>query len=216
MAQLFSESYHSKIDSNGQYMLDLLSKPSPKLTLMIDSLLTYSKSNTFNQHQKKELLINDLVEETNLFFNCQNNNTLTFSSSEIQSININKTVLNQILINLISNAIKYNNKPNSIIEIGISENESHYLFYVEDNGSGIGEPNIDKILVMFETANKPDKYGNQSNGIGLAIVKKLIENNHGEISVDTKLNEGTKFSFSIKKINFLIYPYEKYLHLTLF
>ena len=199
VAQLLSESYHSKIDSNGQYMLDLLSKSSSKLTLMIDSLLTYSKSDIFNKHQKEELLISDLVEETNLFFNCQNNNTLTFSYSELQSININKTVLNQILVNLISNAIKYNNKPNSIIEVGISENKSHYLFYVEDNGPGIDESNIDKIFIMFETANNSDKYGNQGNGIGLAIVKKLVESNHGEISVDTKVNEGTKFSFSIKK-----------------
>ncbi len=58
---------------------------------------------------------------------------------------------------------------------------------------------MDKIFIMFETVDASDKYGNQGNGIGLAIVKKLIESNNGEISVDSKLNEGTQFSFSIKK-----------------
>jgi signal transduction histidine kinase len=199
VAQLLSESYHSKIDSNGQYMLDLLSKSSSKLTLMIDSLLTYSKSNIFNQHQKEEIQLNDLEDEINLFFNCQNNYDLTFSTLDLETIKVNKTVLNQILVNLISNAIKYNDKPKSRIEIGISENKNHYLFYVKDNGPGINKADIDKIFIMFETVNNSDKFGNQGNGIGLAIVKKLVESNEGEISVETTLNEGAQFSFSIKK-----------------
>ncbi len=199
VAKLLSESYHSQIDADGQHMLNLLSQSSKKLSNMIDSLLTYSRTSAINQKKKKDISIDKLKEDIFALFKCHEKFELTFITNEIQRLQINPTVFNQIIVNLVSNALKYNDKAITSIEIGINESPHSYRFYVKDNGPGILAKHLDKIFMMFETAASSDKYGNQGNGIGLAIVKKLVESNGGKVTVDSKEGLGTTFSFNLKK-----------------
>lgn len=199
VAKLLSESYQNKIDSEGVYMLDLLSKSSKKLAQMIDSLLIYSRATIMNQKKKTKITKEELEEDISDLFRCYEKFDLSFKADNLESLEINKTVLNQILINLVSNAIKYNDKPITEVKIGVSQTPNYYNFYVSDNGPGILSKNLEKIFMMFETASISDKYGDQGNGIGLAIVKKLVEGNGGNISVESTDKLGTKFIFSIKK-----------------
>lgn len=199
VAKLLSESYQSKIDSEGLYMLDILSKSSKKLAKMIDSLLIYSRASIMNQKKKTRITTQELEEDISDLFKCYEKFDLSFDINEIEHLEINKTVLNQILINLVSNAIKYNDKPVTKIKIGVSQTTKHYNFYVKDNGPGILPKHLEKIFMMFETGSPSDKYGNQGNGIGLAIVKKLVESNGGKITVESNTYLGTNFLFSIQK-----------------
>ncbi|MCT4580171.1 MAG: GAF domain-containing sensor histidine kinase [Flavobacteriales bacterium] len=199
VSKLLAESYHSQIDADGQHMLNLLAQSSKKLANMIDSLLTYSRASAINQKKKKDITIDELKEGITALFKCHEKFELTFVTNEVKKLQINPTILNQIIVNLVSNAIKYNDKPITSIEIGIDESAHYYEFYVQDNGPGIMEKDLDKIFMMFETAATQDKYGNQGNGIGLAIVKKLVERNGEKVRVSSKIGTGTKFSFNLKK-----------------
>ena len=120
-------------------------------------------------------------------------------NTDLNELNTNKTVIDQILINLISNAIKYSDKPIVAIEIGISEQNNSYAFYIKDNGPGIAPEYHTRIFELFQVLSAKDKYGKSGHGIGLATVKKIVERSGGNISVSSILGTSTTFQFTISK-----------------
>ena len=108
----------------------------------------------------------------------------------------NPTQLKEVFTNLLSNAIKYS-KPGkkSKIEVGWKENAEDNLIWVKDNGIGIDERHKDKIFEAFERITKDQK----GTGIGLSIVKKIIELHGGRVWVESKFGEGSKFNFTVPK-----------------
>jgi signal transduction histidine kinase len=105
--------------------------------------------------------------------------------------------LQQILSNLLGNAIKYHDKPNGNISVGFREAETHYVFRVEDDGPGIAKIYHDKIFGIFQTLQERDSF--ESTGLGLAIVKKILEDRKQSISVDSDSGRGAVFSFTWPK-----------------
>lgn len=106
--------------------------------------------------------------------------------------------LQQVLSNLISNAVKYNDKPEGHITISWEDKGSSYSFSVSDNGPGIDAEYHDRIFVIFQTLNERDAV--ESTGVGLAIVKKIIERQGGTIGVESAPGQGTTFTFTWPKI----------------
>ena len=103
--------------------------------------------------------------------------------------------IQQLFQNLISNAIKFNDKKRGLVEVDVSEKKSFYQFSIKDNGPGIEKKYHDKIFKIFHSLNK----NNSSSGIGLAVVKKIVDLFNGEIWLESKLNEGATFYFTLKK-----------------
>ena len=106
--------------------------------------------------------------------------------------------LEQVFSNLISNAIKYNNKPDGLIRIKSTESSQYYTFSITDNGEGIDPEYHDRIFVIFQTLQERDAV--ESTGVGLAIVKKIIERQGGTIWVDSHPGAGSTFTFTWPKI----------------
>ena len=102
-------------------------------------------------------------------------------------------------MNLISNALKYNNKNQRKVDITFRTTDSYYCFAVSDNGNGIKKEDIDKIFKLFTTLDAQDRDGNHGSGIGLATVKKHIEQMQGSIDVISEIGEGSTFKFKIKR-----------------
>lgn len=101
----------------------------------------------------------------------------------------------QLFQNIIQNAVKYNDKEIGIVEIGSSETATEFQFYVRDNGVGIPERFQEKIFKIFSKLESD----NQSSGIGLSIVKKIIEIYNGKIWIESEEKIGTTFYFTIPK-----------------
>ncbi len=114
-------------------------------------------------------------------------------------INSYGPVLLQVLLNLISNAIKYSDKSDTIIQIEVKDSDDAYLVSVADNGAGIDSQFHDKLFQLFETAATSDRYGKRGNGIGLATVKKLVTRAGGTIQFFTEKGKGTKFNFTLPR-----------------
>lgn len=110
-----------------------------------------------------------------------------------------KVPVHQIFYNLISNALKFSNPEKSPqITIEYEENETTYLFRVRDNGIGIDPDYHEKIFVIFQRLDHAVKTA--GTGIGLALVKKIVDNLGGEIWVDSEVGKGTTFSFTLPKM----------------
>jgi PAS domain S-box-containing protein len=101
--------------------------------------------------------------------------------------------LQQVFSNLISNAIKHSDKDETIINIDCKEEESDFVFSIEDNGPGIDEQFHEKIFVIFQTLQARDTF--ESTGVGLAIVKKIVEESGGSIRVESEVGKFTRFVF---------------------
>ena len=108
-----------------------------------------------------------------------------------------KTRIEQVFQNLLSNAIKYMDKPEGKINIGTSIKNGSLNIFVEDNGPGIEEKYYDKIFQIFQTLNARDNF--ESTGVGLSLVKKIIEMYGGKLWVESELNKGSTFYFSLPK-----------------
>ena len=107
--------------------------------------------------------------------------------------------MQQVFTNLISNGIKYNDKSEGRIVILVREAGDEYEFSVTDNGPGIPPQFHDKIFGVFQTMEARDTI--ESTGVGLAIVKKIIEEKGGNIRIESKLNQYTTFIFTWPKID---------------
>jgi light-regulated signal transduction histidine kinase (bacteriophytochrome) len=103
----------------------------------------------------------------------------------------------QVFQNLIQNAIKYNDKTEKIIDINYKVTEDFYLFSVKDNGIGIEEKYFEKIFRLFQKLELNTE--KDSIGIGLALVKKIINTMQGEIWLESRLGTGTTFYFTLPK-----------------
>jgi signal transduction histidine kinase len=198
-AELFTECYASKFDEDGKTMLGFIQKASHKLTGLIDGLLNYSKSESVLKEGGSKIDLQILRNDISGLFSYDNSLVLKLNS-KLKSIATNKSAIHQILINLVSNAIKYNDKDEVEIQIEICENEDYYEFSVQDNGPGIAMENKDKIFQIFKVLAPSDKFGQPGNGIGLATVKKIIEKMGGTINLESVKGQGCQFNFNIKKI----------------
>ena len=188
----------SNLADNCVEMLSHISKSSAKLRSLVDGLLDHSRNVKLIAHSKSVVRVEDIMTDLIDIVNPPSIADIRLVS-DLSEIEINKIALLQILLNLTTNAIKYNDKETIKIEIGIDEDDLNYKFYVQDNGPGISSEHHQQMFEIFNTLHQKDRFGNSGNGIGLATVKDLINRLGGEISVDSTIKEGATLSFTINK-----------------
>jgi signal transduction histidine kinase len=110
-----------------------------------------------------------------------------------------ETQMRQVFQNFITNAIKYNDKEEGLVEISAQDLDTHWEFCISDNGPGIPPQYHEKIFQIFQTLQRRDDF--ESTGIGLTIVSKIVKNNLGQVRIDSDQGKGAKFYFTIKKKN---------------
>ena len=103
----------------------------------------------------------------------------------------------QVFQNLLSNAVKFMDKPEGNISIGCADSGATWTFFVEDNGPGIAPQHFERIFRIFQTMTPSQNM--ESSGIGLAVVKKIVELYGGRVWVESAFGEGSRFSFTWPK-----------------
>jgi chemotaxis family two-component system sensor kinase Cph1 len=213
-ASFLLEDYRHQLDEDGVHKLDTLMQLTNRMENLINALLHFSRLSRTELH-RTEISLDDLANNVL--------NVLKISQSEHQvqveiaedfpSVKADKILVEEIYTNLMSNAIKYNEKPEKEIEIGWTIGKPHWalidhqcfhqdvpVFYVKDNGIGIREKHFESIFRIFKRLHGRSQYGG-GTGAGLTIVKKIVERHGGQIWVESKLMEGTTFYFTLDKSN---------------
>lgn len=200
-SDLLKVKYGDKFDEQGKEYLNYLKNSSFKLSNYINSILEHYESDSLTEKIIEEFDIHDLLEEIidllNINYDCVIN-----LPEENKILNCNRIALEQIFMNLIGNSLKYNEKEQIEIDVTCEEDQDYYYFSITDNGIGIPEDKQEEIFKLFTVLAAQDRTGNRGNGIGLSTVKNLIKSLEGEISVKSKVNEGTTFEFSVKRTAF--------------
>ncbi|WP_298552990.1 ATP-binding protein [uncultured Algibacter sp.] len=188
-----SEDYKEKLDENGRESLTLIRNNVEKMDTLISGILDYSTINK-NQTEFYEVDIDKLVD--NIMSTMLVPQHITFEkANKLPVVKGDKFRLQQLFQNLIDNAIKYNDKSEGLIEIGVKDDIKFWEFSIKDNGKGIDNNYFDKIFKTFQKLeNNPE-----SSGIGLSIVKKIVNLYGGDIWVKSEIEKGTTFHFTLKK-----------------
>ncbi|WP_348667177.1 PAS domain S-box protein [uncultured Polaribacter sp.] len=160
---------------------------------LITNILKYSIAGTV-LYTEESVDLNALLGEIKNVLVIPEKLTITILSN-LPMVKGDKTKFQQLFQNLIGNAIKFNKKENGTVEIDCIEKDSFYQFSVKDNGIGIEKKYHDKIFKIFHSLNK----NKESTGIGLSIVKKIVNLYDGEIWLESSLNVGSTFYFTLKK-----------------
>jgi PAS domain S-box-containing protein len=164
-----------------------------KMEQLISNILNYSSLDAESTEREVVDLNEVLSDLEQILFIPDHINLKT--KKPLPTLQGDKTKLQQLFQNLIGNAIKFCDKEKGLIEVDFEDTETHYQFYVKDNGIGIEKQYHEKIFKIFNYLNK----SKDSSGIGLSIVKKIVDLHEGEIWIDSELNKGTTFYFTLKK-----------------
>ena len=187
------EDYKDKLGDNGNDSINLIRNNVEKMDTLINGILDYStisKNQTEFYDVDTNKLVDDIIEMMIVPLHIE-----VVKISNFPIVKGDKYRLQQLFQNLIDNAIKYNDKEAGLIEIGVEDDNDFWKFHVKDNGKGIEEAYFDKIFKTFQKLeDNPD-----SSGIGLSIVKKIVNLYGGNIWVESGINVGTIFYFTIKK-----------------
>jgi signal transduction histidine kinase/predicted hydrocarbon binding protein len=195
LAEWLSTDYADKLDEQGKEQFNLLIGRVTRMQNLIDGILQYSRIER-TKEEKIVVNLNELVLEVIDIVAPPKNITITVEC-RLPTIEGERTRLTQVFQNLISNAIKYMNKPQGWIKIGCTEVDGFWEFSVADSGQGIDEKYFEKIFQLFQTLSTHDK--SESTGIGLTVAKKIVELWGGKIWVRSKVGEGSTFYFSLPK-----------------
>ena len=175
--------------------LNLILSNVEKMDFLIKGILNYTAVDN-KENQDRIIDLNILIEETLRTIHISEQVKITIKN-HLPKVFGNDFRYKQLFQNLIQNAIKYNDKENITVEIGNSESDTEISFYVKDNGIGIPEQYQTRIFDIFSKLENNDP----SSGIGLSIVKKIIDFYNGTIWLESQENIGTTFHFTIPKEN---------------
>ena len=173
--------------------MELIGPSFPFILDLINGILQYSELGR-TKNEKEKVNLNAIVEEIIGLIVPPENIEITIEH-ELPVIMCDRTYMIQVFQNLLTNAVKYMDKPQGKITIGCSEENGCWKFSVADNGRGIEERYFEKIFKIFQTLTERDDP--ESTGVGLAVVKKIVEISGGEIWVQSKPAEGSTFFFTL-------------------
>jgi len=195
-SKFITDDYKDKLDEQGRFYIERVRMNTSRMQKLIEDLLEISRIER-KKNILEELEAEELIEEVKLRMEVRikEKNVQITIRDKLPRVYCDRVRLTEVFANLISNAIKFNDKPMPLIEIGSSEKEGFYEFYVKDNGPGIEEQYFDKIFEIFQRLGKRED--NEGTGAGLTIVKKIVQMHKGKIWLESKIGEGTKFYFTI-------------------
>lgn len=208
------EDYGDKLDADGRSKLETLIRLSNHQEKLIQALLEYSRVGRVDlavEEVDLNPVVADIIESVKAGF--PDNGIDILVPTPLPTVLCDRVRINAVFSNLVTNAVKYNDKPNRVVEIGcispssasgeavpgqpVNANADRQVYYVKDNGIGIRESHIDKIFTIFKRLHAKDKYGGGA-GIGLTIAKKIVELHRGTIWVESTFAEGTTFYFTLR------------------
>jgi signal transduction histidine kinase/DNA-binding NarL/FixJ family response regulator len=192
LATWLAEDLTDTIDTDSQQQFSLLTSRVSQMELLLEDLLQYAQLGR-TQQRLTPVPISELIEDIVRGLDLPPALTIDFAP-DLPTITTNATALEQVLTNTIGNAVKHHDRPDGRVEIRVTALDDGYRFEVIDDGPGIPPEHHQTMFEIFRTFSKVPTA--DSTGIGLAIVKKIVELQGGTISLESAVGEGTTLGFT--------------------
>ncbi len=196
IVQWLSEDYADSLDEKGMEYINKALLRTKRMHNLIEGILQYSRVGSIKTEPQQldcKLIFKEIIEGINPPEN------ITVSIEEpLPTIIYDETLLRQVVQNLIENAVTHLDKPEGAVIISCRTQGPNWEFCVKDNGVGIEERHHDRIFRIFQSLKPHSVDG--STGIGLSLVKKIMERNNGAIRLESAVDQGSSFFFTIPKL----------------
>jgi len=187
LADWLSKDYADKFDEQGKEKVRLLVTRAVQMSALIDDILQYSRVG-HDIAEKQRVDLNTLLSEVIVGIDPPENIEIIVEN-ELPVLKCERTQILQVFQNLLSNAVKHMDKPAGQIKISCVEQDAFWEFSVADNGPGIDKRHYERIFKLFQTLSPCE--GVENTGIGLSIVKKIVELNGGSVCVKSEVGIGS-------------------------
>lgn len=194
-----SKLIEKEADPDKKYLLEVMRKNSNRLLKLVNEVLDFRKldNETIQLHYEQTNIIEFINELTNSFSVFSKDKKidilLVHPDSEI-SVSIDRMVVEKTILNLVSNAIKFSFEGNEVIvSVENDSTNQQVVIEVKDFGLGLNNENKTRIFEQFYQVKTDHQYTEPGSGIGLYLVKSLVELHHGTIRVESELNKGSRF-----------------------
>lgn len=186
----------SQLDETGLRYLNIISESANEMGNLIDALLTFSRLSR-TELQRTKIVSKNIVNQVLKTFSDEfGGRNIEVNISDLPDIRGDEILINQVWINLISNALKYTrNKEKAIINIGSNREKYKTIYYIRDNGVGFDMKYADKLFGVFQRLHKARDF--EGIGIGLANVNRIIVRHGGKCWAESEVGKGATFFFSI-------------------
>lgn len=195
-SQLLTRVIGDKVEGDQKEYLYYINEGARRMMNVIQSLLELSKINSADK--KQTVAMTDVLSEVkrSLKVHIDEKNAV-IEATELPTVYADRLQMGQLIQNIVSNAIKYNQSEQPRIEISYSENDNLHTFAIDDNGIGIAPQYREKVFIIFQRLHHRNEY--EGIGLGLSICKKIIDSMGGRIWIEDSHLGGTKFCFTIPK-----------------
>jgi signal transduction histidine kinase len=196
LAGMISNDCRDILNEQCKEKLDMLVQRTERMNEFINGILKYA---TLGHEvvQKEKIDVSDAVKEAINQVVVPKEAVEIIIEDDLPVVTGQRAHITQVFQNLLDNAVKYMDKPKGQIKIGCVEQDNFWKFSVADNGPGIEEKYFDKIFQIFQTLTRRDKV--EATGIGLSLVRKIVELYGGKVWVESKLGQGSTFYFTLLK-----------------
>lgn len=193
-ARIIEEEYLPSLDDEARRLLGNIRVNAQRMGTLIDDLLAFSRLGR-KEVQRSKTDIRQMVDNIVQEMEKSQQHHANICINDLPSADVDHTLIQQVWINLISNAVKYSGKKEKPeIEIGADKINNETVYYVKDNGTGFDMKYSDKLFGVFQRLHSPKEF--EGTGVGLAIVQRIVSKHGGSIWADAKVNEGATFYFT--------------------
>lgn len=196
ISEIFTEEFKENLNEDGRQLLERLSSSAGEATKMVNGILKYSRSTHFMRRDRSEVDMNRLMPHIISRIEAPDHIQIQYPQ-QLPTLKISNLAIQQILTNLISNAVKYNDKVAGLVQVDCEHKPDSVVFRISDNGRGMAPEALELIFTLFYRTNVQDSEQNNSSGVGLAIVKRLVGDLEGTIRVHSVLGEGSQFEIEL-------------------
>ena len=196
-AQMLNEDYSTKLDEEAKRLIDNIKYNATKMGMLIDDLLAFSRLGR-KEIQKSNIDMNELTKEVLIGMNKSKSiaQSAEIKIGKLHSAKADYSLLYQVMLNLISNAVKYSSKKeHPLVEIFSEEKNGEIIFSVKDNGVGFDMRFVHKLFGIFQRLHKSKDF--EGTGVGLAIVHRIISKHGGKVWAEGELNNGASFYITL-------------------
>ena len=194
-ANILEEDYNKLLDDEGKRLLAVIRENAKKMGTLIDDLLSFSR---IGKEDIKRSFIDMTMLTENIFseINKTTRNKAKVKIDPLYPVMADYSLINQVMTNLISNAIKYSSETEKpIIEIKSEKKDGVLIYSVSDNGAGFDMRYVHKLFGVFQRLHSAEEF--EGTGVGLAIVKRIINKHNGSVWAEGETGKGATFYFSL-------------------
>ncbi|SJZ32925.1 sensor histidine kinase [Sediminibacterium ginsengisoli] len=196
--RILSEDYTDKLDDEAKRLMDIVLKNAKKMANLIDDLLAFSRlgkkeisRRNFSMNEMVQQVYEDILPSTE-------GRDIKWTIADLPDVPADTAALRQVWVNIISNAVKYTRHTEKTeITIGADEEADKVVYYVKDNGTGFDMQYIEKLFGVFQRLHSEQEF--EGTGVGLAMVRRIINKHGGEVWAKGELNKGATLYFSLPK-----------------